>query len=109
MKTLCMDTAHRHLILVLMEDGEIKASLEKECWKHQSESLFPELIKCMEQARWQSEDIDEVVITDGPGSCTHCHGNGQSFLHDVEQTVVLHFNLTVVCRNRGKYIRDVGC
>ncbi len=70
MKTLCMDTAHRHLILVLMEDGEIKASLEKECWKHQSESLFPELIKCMEQARWQSEDIDEVVITDGPGSYT---------------------------------------
>lgn len=70
MKTLCMDSAHRHLILVLMEDGEIKASLEKECWKHQSESLFPELIQCMEQAHWQSEDIDEVVITDGPGSYT---------------------------------------
>lgn len=70
MKTLCMDSAHRHLILVLMEDGEIKASLEMECWKRQSESLFPELMKLMEQVQWQSEDIDEVMITDGPGSYT---------------------------------------
>lgn len=70
MKTLCMDSAHRHLVIVLAEDQEMRASFEAECWKHQSEAIFQQLIRCMEQARWQSEDIDEVVITDGPGSYT---------------------------------------
>lgn len=70
MKTLCLDSAHRHLVIVLAEDGNICASFEQECWKRQSETIFPELIRCMEEAHWQSEDIDEVVITDGPGSYT---------------------------------------
>ena len=25
MKTLCMDSAHRHLVIVLLEDGGVKA------------------------------------------------------------------------------------
>lgn len=70
MKTLCMDSAHRHLVIALIEDNHICASFEQECWKRQSETLFPELIRCMEQAGWQSTDIDQVVITDGPGSYT---------------------------------------
>lgn len=70
MKTLCMDSAHRHLILVLLEDGRIKAQFVQECWKRQSETLFPELINLCESAGWDSDDIDEVLITDGPGSYT---------------------------------------
>ena len=70
MKTLCLDTAHKHLVIVLIEQGMIKAAYEQECWKHQSETLFPALTHCMDEASWQSEDIDQVVITDGPGSYT---------------------------------------
>lgn len=70
MKTLCMDSAHKHLILVLLEDGEIKAQCGLECWKKQSETIFPELIKLCDSLGWSSEDIDEVIITDGPGSYT---------------------------------------
>lgn len=70
MKTLCLDSAHKHLVIVLIEDGIIKACYEQECWKRQSETLFPQLIQCMSEAGWQSEDIDQVVITDGPGSYT---------------------------------------
>jgi len=65
-----MDSAHKHLVIVLLENGNIRSSFESECWKRQSETLFPALITCCEQAGWQSEDIDEIVITEGPGSYT---------------------------------------
>lgn len=70
MKSLCMDSAHKHLILVLLEDGEIKAQCAMACWKKQSETLFPELIRLCDSLGWHSEDIDEVIISDGPGSYT---------------------------------------
>lgn len=70
MNTLCMDSSHKHLIVVLLENGEIKTSSVLSCWKKQSETLFPELIKCMEVAGWEIDDINEVFITDGPGSYT---------------------------------------
>lgn len=70
MKTLCMDSAHKNLVIVLMEDGEIKASFQEACWKQQSETLFPTLISLMDQVGWDADDLDEVVITDGPGSYT---------------------------------------
>lgn len=70
MKTLCMDSSHKNLVLVLLEDGEVKASCSQVCWKKQSETVFPELIKLMEQAQWDSDDIEEVVISEGPGSYT---------------------------------------
>lgn len=70
MKTLCMDSAHRHLVIVLMEDGVVKAGKALSCWKQQSETLFPELIACMDSIGWNADDVDEVLITDGPGSYT---------------------------------------
>ena len=45
MKTLCMDTAHRYLVLALVEDGNVVASHMSEAWKKQSETIFVELLK----------------------------------------------------------------
>lgn len=70
MKTLCMDTSHRFLVLALVEDNQVVASHMEEAWKKQSETIFVELIKLMEQAKWDVNEIDEVVITKGPGSYT---------------------------------------
>lgn len=70
MKTLCMDSAHKNLLIALIEDGEVKASICEECWKKQSETLFPTLVSLMEEVNWQVDDIEHVVITDGPGSYT---------------------------------------
>lgn len=70
MKTLCMDTTNRYLVIGLYEDDRLISGTMKESWKRQSETLFPMLIECMEEAGWDSDDIDEVVITDGPGSYT---------------------------------------
>lgn len=70
MITLCMDSAHKYLTIALYEDNEILASVSKDAWKKQSEMIFPELIKLMDSVALESEDIDQVVITDGPGSYT---------------------------------------
>lgn len=70
MKTLCMDTAHRYLVIGLYENDRLINSVSRPSWKRQSETIFPELIRLMEEAGWVSEDIDEIVITDGPGSYT---------------------------------------
>lgn len=70
MKTLCMDTSHRYLVLALVEDDQVVVSHMEEAWKKQSETIFVELIKLMEEANWNVDDINEVVITRGPGSYT---------------------------------------
>lgn len=70
MITLCMDSAHKYLTIALYNDEELLVSVSKDAWKKQSESIFPELIRLMDEAQLQSEDIDQVVITDGPGSYT---------------------------------------
>lgn len=70
MKTICIDTSHRHLVLVLLEDEKIVASHVQEAWKKQSETIFVELIALMDQVLWKVDDIKRVVITKGPGSYT---------------------------------------
>ncbi|MFV0381150.1 MAG: tRNA (adenosine(37)-N6)-threonylcarbamoyltransferase complex dimerization subunit type 1 TsaB [Breznakia sp.] len=70
MKTLCMDTSHRYLILTLIENEAIITKFEAYAWKKQSETIFVELRKQMEQVEWEVDDLDEVVITIGPGSYT---------------------------------------
>lgn len=70
MKTLCMDSAHKHLTIVLLEDHHVKESFSQKCWKRQSENLFPELIRLMKNVGWKADDLNQVVITDGPGSYT---------------------------------------
>lgn len=70
MKTLCLDSAHKYLVIALYEDGKLVAGTANLSWKKQSETIFPELIRLCEEAGWDSDDIEEVVITDGPGSYT---------------------------------------
>ncbi|EJW99390.1 universal bacterial protein YeaZ [gut metagenome] len=69
-KSLFMDTAWKNLILVLCQDGQVVASVVKEAFKKQSETMFVELQTILDQVGWKLADIQEVVITDGPGSYT---------------------------------------
>ncbi len=70
MITLCMDTSHVFLTLVLIKEDEILGSVQTKCWKRQSEEIFPCLIDLMDKNGLQPEDIDQMVITEGPGSYT---------------------------------------
>ena len=70
MKTLCLDSAHKYLIIGLYENDSLVCGTANVSWKKQSETIFPELMRLMQEAGWDSDDVDEVVITDGPGSYT---------------------------------------
>ncbi len=70
MITLCMDTSHTWLAIGLMKDDVVIGKIQEKCWKKQSEELFPKLIELMDSLQLKPEDIDQVVISKGPGSYT---------------------------------------
>lgn len=70
MKTLCMDSAHKYLVIGLYEDDKLICGCANLSWKKQSETIFPELMRLMAEANWTSDTIDAVVISEGPGSYT---------------------------------------
>jgi len=70
MISLCMDTSHTWLVIALLKDDKILGKFQERCWKKQSEEIFPQLTKLMDECQVQPEDIDEVVVSEGPGSYT---------------------------------------
>jgi tRNA threonylcarbamoyladenosine biosynthesis protein TsaB len=70
MITLCIDTSHTWLLLGLIQDDRMLAKVQEPCWKKQSEEIFPKLIKMMDEQKLEPENIDQIVISEGPGSYT---------------------------------------
>lgn len=70
MITLCMDTSHTWLVIGLIRDNELIGKYQEKCWKKQSEELFPQLVNLMNTCGLTTEDIDQIVISRGPGSYT---------------------------------------
>ena len=70
MITLCMDTSHTWLVIGLIKDDQVIGKVQEKCWKKQSEELFPRLTALMNDCLLQPEDIDQIVISKGPGSYT---------------------------------------
>lgn len=70
MITLCMDTSNKFLILAIIKDDQIVASCNINSWKKQSELIFIELQKCLKNAQILPNEINQIVVTKGPGSYT---------------------------------------
>ncbi len=70
MITLCMDTSHTWLVVGLIKDDNVIGKVQEKCWKKQSEELFPKLIELMDSLQLVPENIDQIVISKGPGSYT---------------------------------------
>ena len=70
MITICMDTSHTWLVIGLIKDDQVIGKVQEKCWKKQSEELFPRLTALMNDCHLQPEDIDQIVISKGPGSYT---------------------------------------
>ncbi len=70
MRVVGMDTSYKYLNICLLEDDKVIDSLHMECFKQQSEWMIPKLKELMDKHGWVSEDIEAMVITDGPGSYT---------------------------------------
>ncbi|MGN1343430.1 MAG: tRNA (adenosine(37)-N6)-threonylcarbamoyltransferase complex dimerization subunit type 1 TsaB [Traorella sp.] len=70
MRTLVLDTCHKYIVIGCFEGKKCLSAINQLAWKKQSELFFEVLNQCMEQANWNVKDIDQVVITYGPGSYT---------------------------------------
>ncbi len=70
MITLCLDTSYNHLVIALYQNDKLMDCYEEVCERNQSERIFPELIALFEKNNLKNEDINQIVISKGPGSYT---------------------------------------
>lgn len=70
MRVIGMDTSYKYLNICLLDGDIVVDSLHMECFKQQSEWMIPKLKELMDRHGWVSEDIEAMVITEGPGSYT---------------------------------------
>ncbi|AZK44166.1 MULTISPECIES: tRNA (adenosine(37)-N6)-threonylcarbamoyltransferase complex dimerization subunit type 1 TsaB [Erysipelothrix] len=70
MNTLIIDTSHKFLAVGLEVDGTLKVNKQSLMDKKQSEFLLTYVDEAIREAKLVPMDIDQVVITSGPGSYT---------------------------------------
>ena len=70
MYSVGIDTAHQFLVISLMNDEKVIDGIQETCLKHQSEYLVPRLDSLLARNDLQVSDIDNWVVTEGPGSYT---------------------------------------
>lgn len=70
MLSLLMDTSNQYLMVALYEDGKCLDVIQELGSKKQSENAIPYLEKLLNQYHKELKDIDEMIITKGPGSYT---------------------------------------
>lgn len=70
MVVLFIDTCNRELAIGLSVDDKLVYKKEYDAFKRQSEVLAKEIVECFKINNIKSEDVDKVVVTNGPGSYT---------------------------------------
>lgn len=67
---LAMDTSFHFLTLALFKDDALLVSIQKEAYKQQSETIFTELDALFNSVHLKPTDLNEIIVTHGPGSYT---------------------------------------
>lgn len=70
MTSLIMDTSNQYLLVALYENGQCLEAIQELGSKRQSENAIPYLSALLEKHHKELLDIDEMIITRGPGSYT---------------------------------------
>lgn len=70
MYTLALDTSHKFLLVVLMDDEKTIDYIQMECLKQQSEFILIKIEELLNRNNVQIEEVGNVVVTVGPGSYT---------------------------------------
>lgn len=70
MTSLIMDTSNQYLMVALYEDGQCLESIQELGSKRQSENAIPYLELLLKKYHKELLDLDEMIITRGPGSYT---------------------------------------
>ena len=70
MISLLLDSANRDLNIGLSQDDKIIDRISYTAWQRQSELMVKEIDVLLKRNNLSAKDIDEVVVTIGPGSYT---------------------------------------
>ncbi len=70
MLSLIMDTSNQYLLVSLYEDGVCLETIQELGSKKQSENAIPYLAKLLNKYNKKLLDVEEMIITKGPGSYT---------------------------------------
>ncbi len=70
MKTLILDTSNQYLLVALYQDDQCVDCIQELGSKKQSENCIPYIEKLLNKHNWEMMDLDEIVLTRGPGSYT---------------------------------------
>lgn len=70
MITLLLDSTYKYLSIGLAKDNEMIDEIVYEAWQKQSEYMVQEIDNILRQNSILPKDVNEVIVTDGPGSYT---------------------------------------
>jgi tRNA threonylcarbamoyladenosine biosynthesis protein TsaB len=70
MKTLALDTSNKFLIVCLIDNDQVVAYHQELAVKNQSERVMLVIDQLISGVMWQPTQIQQIVITAGPGSYT---------------------------------------
>lgn len=70
MLSLIMDTSNQYLLVALYQDGQCLESIQELGSKRQSENAIPYLSSLLEKHHQELLNVDEMIMTRGPGSYT---------------------------------------
>lgn len=70
MISLLLDSSNTYLNVALGINNKIVSKISYECFQRQSEMMIPEIHNILKENNINSKDINEVLVTFGPGSYT---------------------------------------
>lgn len=70
MRILSMDTSNQAITVGLMEDRQVRATYTSTVKKNHSLTLMPAIAKLMAEVNWTPQQLDRIVVAQGPGSYT---------------------------------------
>lgn len=70
MKILAIDTSNQTLAVGLLADGQVVGQVQTTGIKNHSTTLMPAIEALMAQVKWRPQDLERIVVAQGPGSYT---------------------------------------
>ena len=70
MLSLILDSANKELGVAIAKDNEIIDEIKYDAWQKQSELMIPEIEKIFKRNSISPKDINEILVSQGPGSYT---------------------------------------
>ncbi|QIL50212.1 tRNA (adenosine(37)-N6)-threonylcarbamoyltransferase complex dimerization subunit type 1 TsaB [Weissella coleopterorum] len=70
MKTIAFDTSNQPLSAAVFQDGNLLEQFETNSPRNHSEQLLPTIDHLLQNQGWQPQDLNQVIVSQGPGSYT---------------------------------------